>query len=180
MQGKKYSDEKKEQAYLIYATTGSFAETAKQLGVAKSTVKNWIDAKRENEPDEFEQLRTEKKKDFIDKASEIIEKGLELLDRRMTTALDHENQLDFLIDEIIQSDKEELSQEEKSKLINKIRAIQVQKLGDITTAVGTLYDKRALAKGDSTQNTKVTVEMSMDEKIKLLREIQMEDLPPEV
>lgn len=180
MQGKKYSDDIKEQAYLLYATSGSFAETARQLGVARSTIKGWIDRKKLDEPDEFERLRTEKKEEFIDKASEIIDKGLKLLDRRINTALEHENELDLLIDEIFRSDKDELSQEEKGRLVNKIKSIQVQKLGEITTAIGTLYDKRALAKGDSTQNTKVSVELSMDEKMKLLREIQMEDLPPEV
>lgn len=177
MQGKKYSDETKEQAYLLYATSGSFAQVARELGIARSTVKGWIDQKRAEEPDEFEQLRTEKKEEFIDKASQIINKGLKLLDRRINTALEHENELDLLIYEIFQSDKDELSQDEKLRLVNKIKSIQVQKLGEITTAIGTLYDKRALAKGDSTQNTKVSVEMSMDEKIKLLREIQTENLP---
>ena len=86
----------------------------------------------------------------FDKAS-AIDKGLKLLDRRINTALEHEDELDELIDEIFTTDKEEISQDEKKALVNKIRSLQVQKLGEITTAIGTLYDKRALAKGETTQ-----------------------------
>ena len=156
--GKKYSDEIKEQAFLLYATCGSYAETARQLGLAKSTVKGWVDKK---EPDALEQARTEKKMEFVDKASEIIDKGLRLLDRRINTALEHEDELDKLIDEIFTSDKEEISQEEKKMLASKIRAMQLQKMGDITTAIGTLYDKRALAKGETTQNESINVNIKI-------------------
>lgn len=156
--GKKYSDEIKEQAFLLYATCGSYAETARQLGLAKSTVKGWIDKK---EPDALEQARTEKKMEFIDKASEIIDKGLLLLKRRINTALEYEDELDELIDEIFASDREEISPDEKKALINKIRSLQVQKLGEITTAIGTLYDKRALAKGENTQNEGINVNIKI-------------------
>ena len=156
--GKKYSDEIKEQAFLLYATCGSYAETARQLGLAKSTVKGWVDKK---EPDALEQARTEKKMEFVDKASAIIDKGLKLLDRRINTALEHEDELDELIDEIFTTDKEEISQDEKKALVNKIRSLQVQKLGEITTAIGTLYDKRALAKGETTQNESINVNIKI-------------------
>lgn len=156
--GKKYSDEIKEQAFLLYATCGSYAETARQLGLAKSTVKGWIDKK---EPDALEQARTEKRMEFVDKASAIIDKGLKLLDRRINTALEHEDELDALIDEIFSSDKEEISPEEKKMLVSKIRSLQVQKLGEITTAIGTLYDKRALARGESTENGLIDVNIKI-------------------
>ncbi len=33
-------------------------------------------------------------------------------------------------------------------------------INNITTAIGTLYDKRALAKGESTTNNSITIQMS--------------------
>lgn len=54
-----------------------------------------------------------------------------------------------------------------TKLINKALGKLDEKLDDdnnslsnITTAIGTLYDKRALAKGESTSNENIIVQMS--------------------
>ena len=68
----------------------------------------------------------EKKEEFADKASRIIDKALKRLER----AIDEEEYIP---------------------------------VNQLTTAIGTLYDKRALARGESTENTKITF-----------------DLPPEV
>lgn len=155
--GKKYPDDIKEKAYLAYATCGNINEVARQLGVPYATVAGWIDKKKGSEPDEFEALRQEKKKDFIERSSDVIDKAMSLLDRRFTRALEKEYELDMLIDEIFKP--EEISQKEKEKLVQKIRALQLQDVRAITTAVGTLYDKRALAKGESTENTAITIKL---------------------
>ena len=159
--GQKYPDEIKEKAFLLYATCGNYNEVSRQLCVPYATVKGWIDGKK---PDELDKLREEKKRGFIDKASDIIDKGLRLLNRRLDRAIEHENDLDKLIDEIYRTGKEELSQEEKNRLVSKIRSLQIQNMRDITTAIGTLYDKRALAKGDSTDNQSIVIEIKGDAK----------------
>ena len=66
--------------------------------------------------------------------------------------MNEEESLDLLMDEIFATDREQLTQDEKNKLIAKIRSLQLQDVKAITTAIGTLFDKRALARGDSTQN----------------------------
>ena len=115
--GKKYTDEIKEKAYFMYAACGNFNEVSRQLGIPITTIKTWIDKK---EPDELDELRTQKKMEFVDKASEIIDMALDRL-------------------------KKELEDEESRIPVNQL-----------TTAIGTLYDKRALAKGEATQNSKIT------------------------
>ena len=50
----------------------------------------------------------------------------------------------------------------KKALATKIEAVQLQRLTELTTAVGTLYDKRALAKGDSTANNAITIKMDKE------------------
>lgn len=117
-QGKKYSDELKEQAFLLYATCGNYKEVGRELGIPYSTVRGWIESKP---PDALDKLRNEKKAEFIEKAAELIDIALERL-------------------------KDELTDREKAIPVN-----------HLTTVIGTLYDKRALAKGESTGNTAITV-----------------------
>lgn len=159
--GQKYPDDIKEKAFLLYATCGNYNEVSRELDVPITTIKGWVDKKN---PDELDELRKKKKEEFVDKASDIIDKGLRLLNRRLDRAIEHEDDLDKLIDEIYRTDKEELSQEEKNRLVSKIRSLQIQNMRDITTAIGTLYDKRALAKGDSTDNQSIVIEIKGDAK----------------
>jgi hypothetical protein len=150
MRGKKLSDQDVYNIMTSYAVTNNLNETARELGLAVSTVKGIVDKNINKE--EFEKLRTQKKEEFADKASTIIDKGLELIDRRLSMALDKQDELDKLIDEIEVCDDEEMSYQHKISAINLIRETQIQKIKDITTAIGTLYDKRALARGETTQN----------------------------
>ena len=151
----KYSDEIKQQAIVIFATTQNLSETARTLNIPKSTVKSWIVKKDAKE--QIVQISTEKRQDFAEKATAIIDKGLELLDRRLSTALDKQQELEKMID--IVSDDEKLTERQKIGIISTIKQLELQKLGEITTAVGTLFDKRALARGESTSNN-ITIEMS--------------------
>jgi len=133
-----------------YALTKNYAETGRALKIPESTVRKIVKENRNKK--EFAEVCALKKEDFAEKSTEIINKGLKLLNKRFDIAIKHEESLDLLIDEIYSSDKEELSQDEKSRLVSKIRVLQVHKIGEITTAIGTLYDKRALAQGESTEN----------------------------
>lgn len=160
--GKKYPDEIKEKAYLMYATCGNIEEVSRALNVPASTLSGWLKAKARDSPDEFEELRREKKIDFIKQSSSIIDKGLMLLDRRFERALKQETELDELLDEIESAGKEEISVAERKNLIAKIRSLQLHDVKSITTAIGTLYDKRALAKGESTENTQVEFKLPKD------------------
>lgn len=140
-----------------WAVTNNYSETARDLGMAMTTVEKIV--KDNKDKPEFVKLCDEKKKDFADKATEIINKGLQLIDRRLSIALDKQDELDKLINEIENCGDDELTYQQKVSAINLIRETQIQKIKDITTAVGTLYDKRALAKGESTNNTKVLIQL---------------------
>jgi hypothetical protein len=135
---------------LSYIATRNYNETARNLGMAVSSVKDIVDNNKDK--DEFVRLRMQKEDEFVDKATEIIEKGLKLLNRRMNRAIEEEETLDELIEEIWSMDDSEMSQQAKTAAVNKIKNMQLHNLKDITTAIGTLYDKRALARGETTQN----------------------------
>lgn len=155
--GKKTDPETIYKVVASWLTTRSYRETARDLNLAVSTVKGIVDIHKDDP--EFEQLRTEKMAEFSNKAAEVIQKGLVLLNRRLDRALDHEDDLDVLIDEIFATDKEELSQDEKNRLVVKIRALQLQDIKAITTAIGTLYDKKALADGHATDSVELSIKL---------------------
>ena len=109
-------------------STGNFNETSRQLDIPVNTVKNIYDNNIEKE--EFVKLRTKKEDEFVEKASRIIDKALNRLER----SLDEKN--------------------EKIPVNN------------LSTVIGTLYDKKALAKGDPTANTDIHIKM--DKKVEEL------------
>lgn len=138
-----------------YAVTNNYSETARACGLGISTVRNIVLDNQDKK--EFRELCKREKECFAEKAGEIIDKGLALLNRRISTALQYEEELEMLIDEIYSMSPDEVTAREKVALVNKIKNLQLQRMGEITTAIGTLYDKRALALGESTENTKISV-----------------------
>ena len=155
--GKKTSPETIYAIMASWAVTQNTGETARELDLPPSTVEGIVNQNKERP--EFVKLRDEKKADFAERASEIIDKGMLLLSRRLERAIKQEEALDVLIAAIFATDKEELTQDEKNKLVNKIRALQLQDMKAVTTTIGTMYDKRALAKGEATENTTVSIKL---------------------
>ena len=124
MRGKKTAPEDIYRVMTSYAITNNYNETARNLGMAVATVKNIVDDNKNTE--EFERLRIEKKDEFSEKASAIIDKILERINK-----------------EIDDADKD-------------------IPLNHLTTAMGTLYDKRALSNGEMTQNVGFATNLSLD------------------
>lgn len=155
--GKKTSPETVYQIMTSWTVTNNYKETAADLGLSYSTVKDIV-TKNKDKP-EFVKLREKKKEEFSKQADEIIQKGLTLLNRRFDRAINQEEELDILINEIFATNKVEISQDEKTKLVTKIRALQLQDVKAITTAIGTLFDKKALAEGKSTENVAIEIKL---------------------
>ena len=57
---------------------------------------------------------------------------------------------------------DEMTATQKQELRAKRRSLELHKLSEISTAVNTLYDKRALAQGQSTENTTIEIKMPQD------------------
>ena len=173
--GQKYNDDIKEKAFALLAVNNNVQEVAKQLDLPYNTVKTWekkflkeaeeqqkVKAEAENnqeaEDNQDTNLRTEnlvelrnkKKKEFVDSSWNIISKAQTLLERRITRALEKEDELDSLVSEIEQLDYKDLSQEQRKALHRKMAAIKVEDVGKLATMLGTLYDKQALANNEAT------------------------------
>jgi hypothetical protein len=146
-------------AFAEYGVCGNWEMVSQKLNIPVSTLKTWW---RQHPPDkdEYAEYRREVKKGFIETASKAIENGAELINRRMETALKHQQELDRLLDDVAKDD--EMTATQKKELLAKIRSIELHKLSEISTAIGTLYDKRALAQGQSTENTTIEIKMPQD------------------
>lgn len=154
----KYSEETKEIAKNVYASLKNFAKTAKEVGVSEATIRNWAKA-WEVDP-EFKKLCDDKKEDFAEKAQEIIDSGLQLLKKRFLRALEFEDEMDEALREIIDSGK--MSKPTIKHITGEFMTLKLQRVSEITTAIGTLYDKRALSKGETTENTNITFDMPQE------------------
>lgn len=126
--GKKTDNETIYKIMISVFSTGNFSETSRQLDIPVGTVEDIY--KRNIDKEEFIKLRKEKTEEFAEKATRLIDKAL--------------NRLEKVLDD----------EEEKIPVNN------------LSTVIGTLYDKRNLAEGKATVNTDINIKM--DKKVEEL------------
>lgn len=126
--GKKTDNETIYKIMISMFKTNNFSETGRQLNIPQKTVEKVF--KENKDKPEFAKLCEQKKEEFVDKATRLINKALDRLEKML-------------------DDKEE-----------KIP------VNNLSTVIGTLYDKRALAQGNSTVNTEINIKM--DKKVEEL------------
>lgn len=122
--GKKTDTETIYKIMLSVFRTNNYNETSRELNIPVKTVEKIY--KENKDKEEFTKLYKEKKEEFADKATRIIDKAL--------------NRLEKVLDD------------EKEKI----------PINNLSTVIGTLYDKRNLAEGKSTVNTDITIKMSKE------------------
>lgn len=157
MRGKKTDNETIYKIMLSVFSTNNFSETARQLNLPVKTVEKIY--KENKDKEEFTKLCQEKKEEFTETATRIINKATNLMEKRLDLANEHENELEELIEEIWKTDKKDMNETKKKALVSKIAGMQLYSIKELAVAVGTMYDKRALAKGESTTNTDITIKM---------------------
>ena len=136
----------REKIIAAHNTGESRGAIAKMFNLSKSTVCGIISKYEAEKPDEVEQIRTEKKREYIEEASNVLKGILAVLERRVATILKDEDVLDEIIDIISDSD---LTDKSKNSLIGKMSSIMSPKLTELTTAFGTIYDKLEKMKRDN-------------------------------
>lgn len=146
---------------LSYCITRNYSETARNLDMPESTVRKIVSDNKDKE--EFARLCEEKRDEFVEKADKIIYKATNLLERRLDTALESQDEIEEMIQEIWNADNEEIKGSQKKSLVSKLSRLQLNGLSEITTAIGTMYDKRALAKGEPTSNEKLTINIELSD-----------------
>lgn len=156
----RHSDEERERAISLYVMYGNIGQVADEMGIAESTIRAWI-KKADKETGAVADLRAKKRAEFADRAWDTISKGVELLDREMHTALEDAAKIDKIIDEIAGMSNEDMPYKERVELIKRLSRIARPDMREITTAIGTMYDKAALARGESTANETFSVNIKV-------------------
>lgn len=145
------SDEKKETVKALLATGIAKNDIAKRVKISWATV----DSISKEEPDKIESIREDKRIEFIGRLWNSMDKALNLADKRITLAMDANQKLDELTESIHDSDLDPKKAYELQKAIESITAVP---LGQISTFIGTIYDKHALMTGGKTADIGLTYE----------------------
>ena len=126
--GKKTDNETIYKIMISMFSTNNFSETARQLELPITTVEKIY--KENKDKEEFVKLCNEKKDEFTETATRIINKALNRLEK------------------VLDDDEEKIP------------------VNNLSTVIGTLYDKRNLAEGKATVNTDINIKM--DKKVEEL------------
>ena len=159
--GKQRTPEEVMQVLSNYAVTDNYSETSRQTGIPLTTVFDIVEKHRGTK--DFEELRKQKREEFSQRANRIVFKALTLLEKRYDTALESAKELDMLMDTMNSS-----TEIDKTAVAKQISKLQINTLSEITTSMGTLFDKMRLANGETTENASQTLEIKMSEDIKEL------------
>lgn len=160
MRGQKYDKTTKERAFALFETTDNVTAIAKKIKVPVETVRGWKRKYNEicDKDPEFVKVRALKKEQMVKDAWRGIELSVKLILRRLERAIEEEQGIDELLDMV-----DELAREEKmpylqrEALLRRVSTLKCEDPAKLATVLGTLYDKQALASGDSTVNADVTV-----------------------
>ena len=192
--GKKYSDEIKERAFALLATSNNVQVVADTLGLPYNTVKTWEkkmlegefvkvrdenagaqarelntgyevgfvndevyeDNEQHNEGTDvsaLSELRNKKKAEFVDRAWKMLERSQILLERRIDRAYEQEDKIDAIIRLIGErGGADKLTQTDRNELYKVLGEIKLESTRSLSTLLGTLYDKQALAAKEPTVN----------------------------
>jgi hypothetical protein len=153
MRGKPIDGGKREEvkAVLYLNPDISQRDLAKTVNLPKTTAAQIMKNVESECVDDFDRIRAEKKQQFINEVWEVIGKALKLTNKRFTKALEDEEAMQEMVD-IINKDKT-LKGAEQQALYRKLKDLQMTNIRDIAIALGTIYDKQALASGEPTTIT---------------------------
>jgi transposase-like protein len=149
----------REKAYALFATEDNVSRIARELGVPDSTVRGWkkkYDEECAKDPVKAK-ARDDQKSAFVQDCWGIINNSIKVAARRIERAANEEERIDALIDAVCDASAEaDLDPKRESDILRKVESLKCEDLVKLTTVIGTLYDKQALASGDNTANVGVT------------------------
>jgi transposase-like protein len=167
--GQKLDEQQIEVIRAYLAAGSSLAETARQMGLPKSTVATYkkrfeTECQDENEQPRtqkgacarvgdartFEELRAQNKERFIENAGEIVSMSQYLVRYNLERAIEQREKIDRAIDVLCERGQD-LSVQELKGCIRVLLELKLPDIGKLSSVMGTMYDKRALARGEPTE-----------------------------
>lgn len=162
MRGQKIDIATKEKAIAMLATSNNIAEVARQLNIKESTLHTWkknMENGTDKDCKDFEELRNEKKKKFIEDSWKNIELASIILNRRLARACADEVVLDEMLKEALE---QTAGSDRRKEVVRNIASMKLEDINKISTTLGTLYDKQALANGEATSREEQVIKKFED------------------
>lgn len=161
MQGSIYSDAIKEKAIAMLGVK-TVREVSKKLKIPESTLRDWNRNANKINPD-LAELRDKKKKDFANKAWEVINESLEVAQKRVHRLNKLENNIDVVAGAIQHNASDickenQMSLNELKDIVKELQALKGVKLSELSILIGTMFDKQALVNNEPTEITKTKLE----------------------
>ena len=141
----------------LYAEGRSKNYISNKLQLSRSTVKKYVEA----EETELDELRQQKKREFIDEAWEDIRAaqylGRQKIKLATVAAEGFQEKVDELVD--LLKENEKTNGRDIVELIRALSSILNIPLSHVGTYLGIIYDKQALAAGEATSREEGNVEI---------------------
>lgn len=101
MQGSKYTDAEREQALALCAVPKNTpAKVAKQLGIPKSTIYDWVKSAQDSDPD-YVAVRRNKIRTMMDRAYAVAGRSIDGLDKQSKALKFEKSQIDKILIKIL-------------------------------------------------------------------------------
>ena len=133
------TEAEKEQIMAMHASGMSYSAIGKAIGLSKSAVCSRIKKYKSESPDSWEEIRDNVRKKIVEDTWKSVETLTKILNKRLDIILKHEDNLDKILTTIVKS--EEINEQTKKQIIKLINDNVSPKLVEITTAMGTAWDK---------------------------------------
>jgi len=148
------TDDKIEEVKAMLSVGNSKREIARVVGISPNSVCNIATGNK----DELEQYRTEKKQEFITGAWATINNALECGNQKIVLASKSAAALNENIEKLIEALEDSETDARVIADVTKTLAKSMDiPLRDIASYIGTVYDKVALASGQSTKNINANI-----------------------
>ena len=163
MRGQNRNPEEQAKAKALYASGMPMAEISSKLHIPDRTIYGWKKQWEDSGDEELAKLRDVQKNRFIEQAQRIIDKTSNLLEIKIDKAVKSEREGQELLEQLEATLREAGASEEdiKTQLVSLRKVVdksRVENISQVSTVIGTMYDKKALAEGRSTNNTNISIE----------------------
>ncbi len=162
MRGRQIDIATKEKAIAMLMASNNTAEVARQLNIKESTLRTWksnMEKGKDKDCKVFAELRQEKKKKFIEDSWKNIELASIILNRRLARACADEVLLDAMLKEALE---QTAGSERRKEVVRNIASMKLEDINKVSTTLGTLYDKQALANGEATSREEQVIKKFED------------------
>ncbi|MBM7623729.1 hypothetical protein [Sporohalobacter salinus] len=134
--------------------------------IAERNNVSWETVKRikEDYADDIENYREQKKKEFADRAWESIRDALRIGDKKLKLALEHGDDLQEIINKLLDLCKSgEVKFKKVKPLVKTLSSLADYSLRDLSTYIGTLFDKHELVQGEPTSREEINGQVTKRE-----------------